>query len=318
MEKIYQQVTRTILHYLIIHLFLTLTSLPILVAWGLPLSRLSLFGNLFFSPILFLFLLISSAVFFFEIMHIPHGFIAWLLEKITLLWQWLLPLHGDDALYGLSKPASWLLLLLAIIPFLLITHPQMRTPKNRMIGVLLLLLGNIIIIQCMSPSPSPATTIPCHGGEVILLHQNEKTILIDPGCIGRRISAPSWASYTLTPELITKTGRLTIDHCIILKPNIMTLEAICSLSDTIKINNIYIPYMYGELTGSLRIAWAKLYNRLQQNKTIIHRIYEDQAVTVAEEKITLSLHPEGKITYREITYPHLHIRGFIDDEPVNL
>ena len=318
MKRTYNKFAHNLIQYLIIHLFLTLTSLPILVAWGLPLSRLSLFGNFFFSPIFFLFLLLSSAVFFFEIMHLPYGFIAWLLEKLTFLWKWILPLHGNDTLYGFSKPPLWLLAALALLPFLLIAHPRMRAQKHRIVGLSLLLIMTMTLIQFVSPLPHLHTNIPCHGGEVTLLHHNKKTVLIDPGVIGRRISAPSWASYTLAPELIAKTGRLVIDHCIILKPNIMTLEAIRALCDTMNIRNIYIPYMSGELSRPLRIAWAKLYSALQRQETIMHRIYEDRPLELVDEKITLSLHPDGKKTYREITYPHVRIQGFIDEEPVNM
>ena len=318
MKHAYTRLLHKTAQYITIHLFLTLASMPILVAWGLPLSRLSLFGNLFFSPVLFLFLLLSSAVFFFEVMHVPHGFIAWLLEKLTFLWKWILPLHGSDTLYGFSKPPLWLLFTLAITPFVLIAHPRMRSSKYRIIGLAVLLILSMMIIQSASRQQSACSKIPCYGGELTLLYQDGKTVLIDPGYIGRRISAPSWVAYTLTPELIAKTGRLTIDHLITLKPGIMTFEAIRTLGETISIRNFYAPYMYGELTGPLRVAWGKLYGVLQQQETKLHRIYEEQPLELVEGTITLSMSSHGKKTYREITYPHVHIRGFIDDEPVNL
>ncbi len=318
MKQTYTRLLQKTAQYITIHLFLTLASMPILVAWGLPLSRLSLFGNFFFSPVLFLFLLLSSAVFFFEIMHVPHGFIAWLLEKLTFLWKWILPLHGSDTLYGFSKPPLWLLFTLAITPFVLIAHPRMRSSKHRLIGLAVLLILSMMIIKSASHQQSACSKIPCHGGELTLLYQDGKTILIDPGYIGRRISAPSWVSYTLTPELISKTGVLTIDHLITLKPGIMTFEAIRTLGETISIRNFYAPYMYGELTGPLRVAWGKLYGVLQQQETKLHRIYEDQPVELVEGNITLTIQPGNKKTYRDITYPETHIGGFIDNEPVNI
>lgn len=304
--------------YLTIHLFLTLTSLPILVAWGLPLSRLSLFGNFFFSPVLFLFLLLSSAIFFLEIMHIPHGSLSWLLEKTTLIWKWVLPLHGSDTLYGFSKPPLWLLCALAIIPFTFIAHPRMRSQKHRIIGIALLSMLGMILIQSTAHQSNICTRIPCQGSELTLFHHDGKTILIDPGCIGRRISAPSWVSYTLVPELICQTGRLAVDHLITLKPGIMTFEAIRTLCETVNVHHLYVPYMYGELSGSLRVAWGKLYGELQKQETQIHRIYEDQPLELVEGIIKLTMYPDGKKSYREIAYPSTHIEGFIDKEPVNI
>ncbi len=251
-------------------------------------------------------------------MHIPHGFISWLLEKTTFLWKWVLPLHGSDTLYGFSKPPLWLLVALAITPFVIITHPRMRSQKHRIIGMALLFMLSMTIIQSTSHQQSINTKIPCHGGELTLFHQDGKTILIDPGCIGRRISAPSWVAYTLTPELISKTGRLIVDHLITLKPGIMTFEAIRTLCETVNVRHLYVPYMYGELSGRLRIAWGKLYGVLQQQETEIHRIYEDKSLELIEGTIQLTMCPDGKKGYREITYPQAHIEGFIDKEPVNI
>jgi hypothetical protein len=195
----------------------------------------------------------------------------------------------------------------------------MRSQYNRIIGLAVLLILSMTIIQSAARQQSACTTIPCYGGELTLLCQNGKTVLIDPGYIGRRISAPSWVSYTLTPTLISKTGRLTIDHLILLKPSIMTFEGIYALYETIKVHNLYVPYMYGELSGPLRCAWGKLYSALQQQGTQLHRIYENQTTELIEGKIRLTIHSdEKKKIYREITYPQTHIQGFIDDLPVNL
>lgn len=299
-------------------LFLTLASLPILVAWGIPVSRLSVLGNLFFNPFIFLFLLLSSAIFFLEIMHIPHALISWLLENLTFAWKLVLPFHGSHSLCGFGKPPLWLLILLGTIPFLLTAHPRLRAARHRIIALSLLFIMNMALIQATSPHLSGCLKIPCHGSELTLLLQDNKTILIDPGAMGRRISAPSFAAYTLTPELISKTGRLTIDYLILCKPTIMTFEAVRTLCDTITIENIYIPYLYGELSGPLRVAWAKMYGTLHQQQTTIHRIYENRIEELHDKKIALSLKPVGKKTYRDMSYPCITIQGFVDHEPITI
>ncbi len=315
MGKQQNKLAQTIAHYLTIHLFLTLTSLPIIVAWGLPLSRLAPLGNFIFSPILFIFLLLSSAIFFCEILHIPHGFINWLLENTTFFWQWLLTLHGNDTLYAFSKPPVWVLLGIAIVPFLLITHPRMRTPRTRFFGLLILFCIAITAIEHTAQQPTALMNIPCYGGEVTVLHRHGKTVLIDPGCIGRRISAPSWVSYTLVPELITKTGTLTIDHLIMLKPGILAFDAVRTLCDTITIKTIYVPYMYGTLPRPLRIAWGKLYYALQRQNSTIVRINKERAIDLAvQDEIKLHIQPGKEKAYRDITYPQSQVSGMVANQ----
>ncbi len=304
----YASVVTAVTQYIIVHLFLTLASLPIIVAWGLPLSRLAPIGNFLFSPIIFLFLLLSSAIFFCEILHVPYGFIIWLLEKTTSGWQWILKFHGTDTLYGFCKPPYWLLIAITIATFLSVVHPRMRTQRRRLIGLLLLLCLSMIAIEKISQPQTIQTEIPCHGGAVTLIHRNGNTVLIDPGYMGRRISAPSWVSYTLVPKLITQIGNLTIDHLIILKPGIMVFDAVKTLCDTITVRNLYIPYMYGTLSPRLRCAWGKLYWELQKQNSNIVRIYKEQPLTVhIDDEITIHITPEKEATYREIKYQQAQI-----------
>ena len=65
-----------IIQFLQVQLFLSLASLPILVAWGIPFSLATVAGNFLFSPFLTLFLLLSSLIFFTELIFIPN---AWLI-----------------------------------------------------------------------------------------------------------------------------------------------------------------------------------------------------------------------------------------------
>lgn len=318
MKPMYSRVTHQCLRYLAMHLFITIASLPILVAWGIPLSRLSLLGNFFFSPVIFLFLLLSSTLFFSEILHIPHGFIDWLLEKVTAAWQWILPLHGTNTLYGFSTPPLWLLLIIGIAPFLLSVHSALHTTRKRIIALSLLLIIAVMTLELAQKQTARHIKIPCHGSEVMLWQTDDKTVLIDPGCMGKRISAPSWASYTLAPTIIMTTGKTVIDHCIICKPNIMTLQALQELCKTITIRHLYIPYLYGEFSGSIRSAWGRLYHALTPQKTIIHRIYEDKSVYLLDEPIHISLNPHGKKMYKNLSYPIVQIQGFIDGQTVSL
>ncbi len=304
-----------LIQYFIVHLFITLLSIPIIVAWGLPFSWLSPLGNFLFSPLLSLFLLFSSLAFFAHLLALPHGLLDWFLEQITACWYWLLKVAPTNSLYGFCRPPLWLLLLIAIISLASIMHPLMRTPSRRLLG-LTILLGVTMTIMRASTRTFLHTEIPCNGGLVTLVHQNNQTIVIDPGCIGKRISASSWISYTLLPALISQTGSLTIDHLIILKPGILIFEALITLCDNAYIHHIYLPCMNGELEGSFKTSFAKLYALLKQQQTTITRITNKPVAITVTDQTTLSLHPDGQNSYRTITYPNITLSGCIDNKAV--
>lgn len=97
-----------------LQLFLTLISWPILIAWGLPLSLMSLLGNFIFGPVVTLFLFVSALIFFCELVGIPNGSLVWLLDKITDWWVFIM--HHSSSRWLISAPAPSLLAL-AVLPF---------------------------------------------------------------------------------------------------------------------------------------------------------------------------------------------------------
>jgi len=110
------KIQRWFLRFIQVQLFITTISLPILLSWGLPISLLSPLGNLIFFPVLVLFLLLSSLVFFFEIIHIPNEWLIYCLEKVTLAWFSILSIgNGATALIGFSKPPKLFLIALPLL-----------------------------------------------------------------------------------------------------------------------------------------------------------------------------------------------------------
>ena len=51
-------------NFALVQLFLTLISLPILIAWGLPISCISPIGNMIYNPLLCIFTVYRTALFF--------------------------------------------------------------------------------------------------------------------------------------------------------------------------------------------------------------------------------------------------------------
>ncbi len=307
------------LKFINVHLFLTLISLPILVSWGLPISLASPFGNLFFNPILTAFLLVSSFIFFTELFSIPNSLLIWVLEKITSVWNYTLQYYSPSVLRAFKIPPIWLLLAIPFCSFAMLLHPTMRSERNRTIGLSILFVISWLALLFVSPLPKTViSSIPCNNGNVSIIHHNGKTILIDPGVIGQRISAPSWISYTLIPEIAKMTGSLIIDYAIITKPGIITFEAIETLCKKITVKKLYLPYLEGELDQYLKKKFYRLYAFLKSTDVELIRTGNKKLQILLDERLKIQILPEQEKSYRTIRYWQPTITACIDNNPLNL
>lgn len=128
MKKYMIRMGNRLLHFLHLQLFLSLISLPILIAWGLPFSWLTFVGNLIFTPFLTLFLLVSSLIFFAHLVSIPCGFLVSILEKITSWWIFLMQWSDRHWLMGFARPSLMVLFCIPVIAVLIVQSKRLRNP----------------------------------------------------------------------------------------------------------------------------------------------------------------------------------------------
>lgn len=203
-------------NYLELHLVITLCTLPVVVGWGLPVSLMSLFGNLFFTPVLSLFLLISAAIFFFEIAHIPNNWCITLLEYLTHWWQTILKINSPYWLVGVCKTLWPCTILVACAVFFMYTKKSF-TPKTRQ---LLLLCGffSIFLVQWGYLQFQKDTSIITYKkSKMLVIRYQGKTTLFDMGLCKRLAYPEKWIEYTLKPHLFLHIGSYHIDSFISLK-----------------------------------------------------------------------------------------------------
>src|SRR3990172_472364 len=155
--------------------------------------------------------------------------------------------------------------------------------------------------------------MPCNKGNLTVVHSNHKTVIIDPGCLGTRISAPSYVAYTLVPELIKQSGSLIVDHLIITTAGTVLFQAIEMLNEKMEIQHIYLPYYSGEWDEALRKNFNRLYAKLKHNNVHIHSI-KNKPITIEDNGITITLTPGKMQQYRTIHYPEIGVSGFIDNK----
>lgn len=204
--------------YLELHLVITLCTLPVVVGWGLPISLLSLFGNLYFTPVLSLFLLVSCAIFFFEILHIPNSWCIWLLEQITHWWHTILQCNSPYWLIGVCKAVWPYTLLIACAVFFMYTK-RSYAPRKRQI-LLLVAFASICLVQWVHLQfQKHSSMIIYKRSKMVVFRYHGKTTLFDIGLCNRLSYPEKWIEYTLKPHLFLHIGSYHIDRYVALKPS---------------------------------------------------------------------------------------------------
>jgi len=308
---------QTFLNSIQLQLFISFISLPFLIAWGLPISLLSPVSTLLFGPFLTCFLLISSLIFFLELLYLPNKLLIWLLEKTTACWMACLGLEQKSWLIGFTKPPMLVIFLIPVIA-LIIIHSKKITSVLSRIGYLAFFLVMICVILKYFPySYNTIEKISCHKGEITLINRDNTFIMVDPGYMASRPSFESFIAYTLLPEIVQKTGKLSIDHVIVFKFNKRILDALGFLATKISIKNVYIPYWQGKIPRFAWQSYAKLKRTIVENDGKIHsisykkQIHKNPTVTLFIEPIATKT-----VSYYDATYQQLSLTGMINNHNI--
>lgn len=304
------------IYFVLLQLFITAISLPILIWWGLPISIATTFGNLLFGPLLTIFLLISSFLFFTEIVQLPNGIFIYALEKVSDLWHWLASLGSKSFLISFTKPPLWFIVLLPIAAFLIIqlrfTHPPLRSIFFFALAISLYCFA----LKSFYGPRAVLDSIPCNGKSVHVLRTHGDLILIDPGVIGSRISAVSWASYNFLAELSQRYGTQTIDHCIILQPGAVTYEALTAICTKATIKKLYLVLWRDKLPYPAWRNYKMLMDECKKQQVQVIRLGARPISITYTDDTFLTITPlDEEIAYQDAKYNALHVSGMIDNQP---
>ena len=234
---------RWLFTFLQMQLFLSLVSLPVLVAWGLPLSYMTVIGNCIFSPFITLFLLCSSLIFFAELLHMPNGWLIVLLEYVTKVWIKALSCSSKGWLIGFPVKMVPYLLVIAIMAFFILQHKKWgkKEVSTGIFTVLFILIFGLIF--CMKVPSSHH--IFCKKKSIEIKRMGGKHILIDHGALKEKAAAESWISYTVMPALLKMFGTVKIDELHVSDESVRTKKAIACLQQeaivgkVVMLKNIY-------------------------------------------------------------------------------
>lgn len=302
--------------FITLQLFISCISLPILGYWGLPQPILSPLGNLFFAPFLTGFLLFSTLVFFAYILALPTGLLLFILEKITAAWTFVLTLNIATPFVSCVRPPLFILIGLPLAACALVARQKNSKPHKTIIFLALLLVSTHTILYFFYTTHTFVYSLPYNNGAVTIIRSKKETLVIDPGVIGKRVSACSWCEYTLIPEIIKRTGKNSIDHFICLRPGKVLFDALEKVAQKTTISRLHIPWWTNHVPAGCWRSYCILKKTILERKGTIVRIGNNEC-NVGKSGLYIKS-TQAIRSYYDAQFHQFYIEGIIDNNRISI
>lgn len=225
--------------FLELQFLINLASLPILAYWGLPISLLSPIGNLFFTPLLTLFLVLSTLLFFASLLHIPCSMFVMCLEYLHYYWSIILNQATSLWLISCIKPSLMLTLILTGSIVLLYQAIYQKKAVIRFLSMSCALLVVASIFYAMKPTIMELT-LPATRGELTITKDEWGLYIVDKGCFASH--AHNFITYTFMGALRSHIGSTHIERWSITKPTYTSFALAQYALEHCTIKTLYVPY----------------------------------------------------------------------------
>ena len=223
MQQRLQKIKTNFLFFFELQLLISIVILPILIAWGLPISTMSIVGNLIFAQFLTVFIFVSALLFTSDLLGIPNYWIAQALELVTNIWHYFLSYGSAQWLVGFP---FWLLPISGFFAIVACGLYYCKvSSQNHRIAWLILLCAATPIIHSIFQSRSTHAIVIQGAQKMHLIKSCGKIYAFDCGALGARPSSQSWIEYTLTPTMVKTMGATHLDALILCKSNSRTEKA---------------------------------------------------------------------------------------------
>lgn len=223
MRQNLQKIKTNFLFFLELQLLISVVILPILIAWGLPISIMSIAGNLIFAQFLTVFIFVAALLFISDLCGVPNSLIVTALEWITAIWHYLLSFGSPHWLVGF---ASWLFPISCICAIIACTlYYHKKHPQSHRIVILLLLCSLPPCLHILFQKRFILITIKQGSQNMHIIKLHGKIYAFDCGALGARASSQSWIEYTLASAMVKSLGATHIDMLVLCKSNSRTADA---------------------------------------------------------------------------------------------
>jgi len=263
-------IVEKVIKILQLQIFLSLLSFPLIAMWGLPISKMSVLGNLFFTPCVILFVAISTVIFFTELVYIPNDIFIMFLEYLTDAWYYFLSWGKKSWVIGIPDDMIPFTCMLGVCALLIVCHKRWGQLLESTC-LLSLLYGSFFTVwYCMAPRPS-ISSLTKGKSELILVCSNGRTLLYDNDYLRKIQSSESWAEYTMIPLLVRKTGTIVIDIIWLNSFSPKVIAVLTSLMEYAQVRTIKIPYFVETLSQEQWRDFFRMYEKAKQEGIMIER-----------------------------------------------
>lgn len=211
-NHMHKHIYNWLIKFLELQLFVTIGSLPIFIWWGLPISIMTIVGNLIFSPILILFLFLSALIFFTQLVYIPNGLLIYGLNLLTNLCVKILSFGDKSWMIGLKDKYMLFSLIPFVLAFIIVKSQLKREYKVLFLG--LTLISSTTFLHAFPNNNLVTKEVTKGRSSAVINIKDQKTIVAENGTFSKK-SSKSFIKYKLLPEIIKLTGKNTIDKLII-------------------------------------------------------------------------------------------------------
>jgi len=264
-----------------VQIIATLTSMPILIIWGMPLSIMSLLGNFLFTPIMILFLIISSFLFFTEIVGIPNQFFAVILDYTTEVIEFLLSFGSKKWLIATPFSSKLVIIFIPIISTIILLNNKIKFLFLKILIATLFIIITIGYLKFSNQIQFQSIFLDKENKLLLQCDENKNITLIDDGAFNKKQSIETFINFELTPFLIKKFGTLEINQLILNKSSIRSFQSALELFKTFQIKSIKVKINSKKLNEK---GW-RLFYRLKW-KTLGENLKFEE-ISETTEKLTL-------------------------------
>lgn len=261
---------------LYIQLALVQLSLPLLIAWNIPVSALTVVSNIIFLPFLVIILLLGISIFFGEIIGLPTIWLKYGLNHASHIWMNILSLGSHKWLIGLTSPSNSLLWIVTIASFVLLVYTATWPVWHRVLVFFLVLMGTLFFFHYITPIKNGTIVLKHKKRALIIERSSGYTSITDYGLFAQRNPDP-WILYSLRPELIKVGASIHIQSIVCTKPTRTVVKTLTALLRHTIVNTIYLPIP--------RTKQTQFKEELKQLKKVAHQVHT-----------TVLLHYPGQIS----------------------
>lgn len=278
-KKYFYKIYSWIIKAVKLQIVLTTISLPILIGWGLPVSLISILGNIIFAPFFVIFLFFSSLIFITQLLNIPNKIFIYILEFIEKIWLSLTNLAGDNVLLNFPCPPKFILFLILFFAFFILCLKS----KFRYLNLFIFFVLSCLFLKLLTPK-NKILEINHNTKSLIFIKIQDNLICVDQGVKDNKIEGYFYRK--ILPEIHKNFGSIKVHYLIFLKPTTTSYKLAKLLLDNNSKNNltnkINSPSLISNFKSIINKIILNIKTKLSANKINLHN-----KTNLSDDKINL-------------------------------